>query len=216
MQMHHSFEVPAPIDKAWELLNDVARMAPCLPGATLDTVDGDDFTGRVKVKIGAITMSYAGKGTFIERDEAERRMAFEASGRETRGAGSVAVTVSVSLSGDETNTIATVTSELALTGKPAQFGRGILDDIADKIIGQFAKNLAADIEASQKPAPVAISADSNTVGDSATSAVPPVRENEALDLLEVAGLKAFLPKIVGGVGALLATLFVVHRVLRRR
>ena len=129
MELEHSFSVPVPVERAWDVLLDVERVAPCMPGATLDSVDGDEITGRIKVKVGPIQMTYAGTAKFTERDRDAHVIVLEASGKETRGAGTASASVRSELKadGDQTNVI--VHTSLNVTGKPAQFGRGVLAEV---------------------------------------------------------------------------------------
>ena len=142
MELSHSFTVPVPLDQAWDVLLDVERVAPCMPGATLDTVDGDDITGKIKVKVGPISMTYAGKAHFTERDRAAGVVILEAAGKETRGAGTASATVRSELTGSGAQTHVTVLTSLNVTGKPAQFGRGVLSEVGGRLVGIFADNLA--------------------------------------------------------------------------
>ncbi len=147
MELEHSFTVPVPVERAWDVLLDVERVAPCMPGATLDSVDGDDIKGRIKVKVGPISMTYAGTATFTERDKAARVVTLEASGKETRGAGTASATVRSVLADQDGQTQVTVHTTLNVTGKPAQFGRGVMAEVGGKLIGIFADNLAAMLAA---------------------------------------------------------------------
>jgi carbon monoxide dehydrogenase subunit G len=142
MELKHSFTVPVPLDRAWDVLLDVERVAPCMPGATLDSVDGDDITGKIKVKVGPISMTYAGKASFTERNRAAGVVTLEASGKETRGAGTASASVRSELTGDGDETHVTVVTNLNVTGKPAQFGRGVMNEVGGRLIGIFANNLA--------------------------------------------------------------------------
>ncbi|MEJ3749458.1 SRPBCC family protein [Actinomycetes bacterium KLBMP 9797] len=145
MRLDHSFTVPVKVEEAWEVLLDVPRVAPCMPGATLTDFDGDSFAGTVKVKVGPIVLTYSGKGRFVERDEAARRVVVEASGRDTRSAGTAAATVTATLTPDGEATRVEVATDLTITGRPAQFGRGMLADVSGRLIGQFADCLADKI-----------------------------------------------------------------------
>jgi len=149
MELEHSFSVPVPVARAWDVLLDVERVAPCMPGATLDSVDGDNISGRIKVKVGPITMTYAGTAKFAERDRDAGVVVLEASGKETRGAGTASATVRSELKADGDRTNVIVHTTLNVTGKPAQFGRGVLAEVGGKLIGIFANNLAAMLAAEQ-------------------------------------------------------------------
>jgi len=142
MELEHSFTVPVPEDRAWDVLLDVERVAPCMPGASLDSVDGDDIKGRIKVKVGPIAMTYAGTARFTERDPQAHVITLEASGKETRGAGTASATVRSVLQGENGQTHVTVHTTLNVTGRPAQFGRGVMAEVGGKLIGIFASNLA--------------------------------------------------------------------------
>lgn len=182
MKLDHSFTVPVPVEEAWGVLLDVPRVAPCMPGATLKNFDGEEFDGTVKVKVGPIVLTYTGKGRFVERDEAARRVVVEASGRDTRAAGTAAATVTATLVGEGDSTRVDVTTDLTVTGKPAQFGRGMLSDVGGRLIGQFADCLAGKLsgEPDAGPASAASAAGSDATppdapagsGDAAASAAP--------------------------------------------
>ncbi|MFL5051791.1 MAG: SRPBCC family protein, partial [Xanthobacteraceae bacterium] len=145
MEFDNSFEVPLPPAQAWTLLMDVERIAPCMPGAALDSVDGDDFTGRVKVKLGPINLTYQGKASFIEKDEAAHKAVIDARGKDQRGNGTAAATITASLADQGSTTRVDVLTDLNITGRPAQFGRGVMTDVGNKLLGQFADKLAAQL-----------------------------------------------------------------------
>jgi uncharacterized protein len=144
MELDNSFTVPVPPDQAWDVLLDVQRIAPCMPGATVDEVDGDVVTGRIKVKVGPVSLTYRGTAKFTERDPDARMVVVEASGKETRGSGTASATVRASLapgpSGDGTQV--TMHTTMNVTGRPAQFGRGVIVEVGGKLVDQFAQNLA--------------------------------------------------------------------------
>ena len=142
MELEHSFTVPVPENRAWEVLMDVERVAPCMPGATLDSVDGDEIKGRIKVKVGPINMTYAGTARFTERDPDAHVITLEASGKETRGAGTASAKVRSMLESQNGHTHVVVHTTLNVTGRPAQFGRGVMAEVGGKLIGIFASNLA--------------------------------------------------------------------------
>jgi carbon monoxide dehydrogenase subunit G len=145
VQLENSFTVPVPIDEAWRVLLDIERIAPCMPGAALDSVDGDDFTGRVKVKLGPINLTYQGKASFIEKDEAAHRAVIDARGKDQRGNGTAAAVVTATLAEAGSSTRVDVLTDLNITGRPAQFGRGVMTDVGNKLLGQFADKLAAQL-----------------------------------------------------------------------
>src|SRR5580693_3496290 len=151
MELEHSFTVPVPEDRAWEVLLDVERVAPCMPGATLDSVDGNEIKGRIKVKVGPIAMTYAGTARFTERDPDAHVITLEASGKETRGAGTASATVRSLLEGQGDQTHVVVHTSLNVTGRPAQFGRGVMAEVGGKLIGIFASNLAEMLAADPGP-----------------------------------------------------------------
>ena len=145
MQLENSFTVPVPVDEAWRVLLDIERIAPCMPGAALDSVDGDDFTGRVKVKLGPINLTYQGKASFIEKDEAAHKAVIDARGKDQRGNGTAAAVVTAKLKAEGAITRVDVLTDLNITGRPAQFGRGVMTDVGNKLLGQFADKLAAQL-----------------------------------------------------------------------
>jgi carbon monoxide dehydrogenase subunit G len=153
MQLESKFTIAAPIEKAWEALNTPQTVAPCFPGATLQTYEGDTFTGTVKVKLGPISLTYKGKGTYVTRDDTAHKVVIEANGRDSRGSGTASATVTGTMEADGPDkTSVTMVTDMTITGRPAQFGRGVISDVADKIIGQFAGCLA-DKLAPQASAP---------------------------------------------------------------
>ncbi|HEY0487169.1 MAG TPA: SRPBCC family protein [Mycobacteriales bacterium] len=150
MQLRHSFTVPVGVEDAWKVLLDVEAIAPCMPGATLGEVNGDEFTGTVKVKLGPIGLTYKGKARFAEKDVEARRAVIEASGKDARGSGTAKATVTTVLEAEsERSTRVVVDTDLNITGKPAQFGRGVMADVGNKLIGQFADCLEAKIAAGE-------------------------------------------------------------------
>jgi uncharacterized protein len=145
MELDNSFSVPVPPEQAWDVLLDVKRIAPCMPGATVDEVDGDVVNGHIKVKVGPVSLTYRGTATFTERDADARTILLEASGKETRGAGTASATVRASLEPDPSGngTLVTMHTTMNVTGRPAQFGRGVMVEVGGKLVDQFAVNLAA-------------------------------------------------------------------------
>lgn len=170
MQLENSFTVPVPADVAWRVLLDVERVAPCMPGATLDSVDGDTSNGRVKVKVGPITVTYKGTATFIEKDEAARRAVIEGAAKESRGSGTAKATVTMTMHEQGDQTEVKVVTDLNVTGKPAQFGRGVMADVSAKLIQQFADCLSEEIQASGAEASESAAAESAPAGTAAAEA----------------------------------------------
>jgi carbon monoxide dehydrogenase subunit G len=160
MKLENNFTIDAPVEKAWEALNSPETVAPCFPGATLTQYEGDSFAGTVKVKLGPIAMTYKGKGTYVTRDEAAHEVVIDASGRDSRGNGTANAKVTASLAADGPDrTSVSMVTDMTITGKPAQFGRGVIADVADKIIGQFsacvARKLAPEASAAADASPAA-------------------------------------------------------------
>ncbi|WP_026316221.1 SRPBCC domain-containing protein [Actinokineospora enzanensis] len=160
MRLEHRFTVPADLDTVWAAVLDPERVAPCLPGAALTGVAGTAFSGTVKVKLGPISLLYKGSGEFLERDADARRIVIKASGKDSRGNGTANATVTVTLSADGDTTVGRVDTDLAITGKPAQFGRGLIAEVGGKILDAFAANLAealttpaASVDAAAGPEP---------------------------------------------------------------
>jgi carbon monoxide dehydrogenase subunit G len=201
MELENSFVVPADIDTAWKTLLDVEAIAPCMPGAKLTSFDGDNFTADVKVKLGPVTMNFAGAGSFIEKDEANHKAVIDATGKETKGAGTAgAVITAVLVSEGPSSTRANIITDLTVTGKAAQFGKGVMADVSKRLIDQFAGNLEQVIVARQSTATAAAAA--VAAGGEAVVTAPapvPVMNNEALDLGNAAlvpVLKRVVPVVV--------------------
>ncbi len=174
MELEHSFIIPVPPEQAWPVLLDVERIAPCMPGATVDAVDGDVIKGRIKVKVGPVAMTYSGTAHFTERDEQARSITLEASGKETRGAGTASATVRSSLEDEGGQTKVVVHTSMNVTGL-AQFGRGVMAEVSGRIIERFAANLAAllaSAPAADAPAAPADVAASNGSGPGADASGP--------------------------------------------
>jgi carbon monoxide dehydrogenase subunit G len=164
VKLENSFTVPVTADVAWPVLLDVEQIAPCMPGATLTGRDGDDFTGTVKVKVGPVSLTYGGTATFASLDETNRVAVIEASGKETRGSGTAKAVITTRLTEAEGSTRVDVETELTITGKPAQFGRGVMAEISGKLITQFADCLAGKITADAPAAAPPATASSAAAG----------------------------------------------------
>ena len=216
MELNNDFEVAAPVDLVWAVLTDVERIAPCLPGAQLLEIEGDEFRGVVKIKVGPITAQYKGAASFSERDDVGHRAVLRAEGRDTRGAGNAAADITAELEATDIGTKVTVTTDLTVTGKVAQFGRGVMADVSKKLMGQFAENLSDLIAASGDKTVVDAAADEAAV-DVPVDETPAVRvvdapEVEAIDLLGAAGapiLKRLVPTLLAVVAVVVIILILV-------
>jgi carbon monoxide dehydrogenase subunit G len=155
MRLDHEFSVPVSAAQAWPVLLDIDRIAPCMPGATITKVDGDDFEGTVKVKVGPITVTYGGTASFLEKDESQRIAVLEARGKETRGSGTATARVTAQLFDEGATSRVAVTTDLSITGKPAQFGRGVMVDVGNKLLGRFADCLAKELGSDSRATPAA-------------------------------------------------------------
>lgn len=207
MELENTFVVPADIDTAWDTLIDVESIAPCMPGATLTSFDGEEFAANVKVKLGPVTMNFAGTGRFVSKDKDAYVAVIDATGKETKGAGTAGATITATLTSEGPNsTRATIVTDLTVTGKAAQFGRGVMADVSKRLITQFASNLEQVIAARTPAAAAAPDASAETgaaaVVETATPAAPaplPKLDNEALDLGNAAlvpVLKRVVPAII--------------------
>ena len=218
MDLNHTFTVAVPVADAWKILTDLERIAPCLPGAQLQEVEGDIYRGVVKIKVGPIQAQFKGQASFVERDDTAHKAVLKGEGRDTGGKGNASALITAEMTAvDADNTSVTVNTDLSITGKVAQFGRGAMADISDKLLGQFVENLnsmilsggstaahdapasAPDAEEAPTPAPQATS---EAPSASATApSTPGVRkidapEAEALDVLALGGstiIKMALP-----------------------
>ena len=194
MDLHHEFTVPVPATEAWKILTDLERLAPCLPGAQLTEIEGDIYRGQVKLKVGPILAQFKGQASFVSRDDTNFRASLKAEGRDTGGKGNASATITAQLFAvDAASAKCTVDTQLNISGKVAQFGRGALADVSDKLLLQFVDNLntliaSQPVESALNAAPTAASA-----APSAPSATPSVRKIEQtqevapLNLLDTAG-----------------------------
>lgn len=152
MELTHRFTVPTPVGETWEHFQDIASLAECFPGATVTGVEDDSFTGSCKVKLGPVALVYNGSGSFVEKDDAAHRFVVEAKGKDKRGNGTAGATVTLSMADAGGATDVDVRTDLAITGKPAQFGRGVMQDVSDKLLGQFVACLETRLGAQPEPA----------------------------------------------------------------
>jgi carbon monoxide dehydrogenase subunit G len=232
MDLTHRFTVPATVEEAWDHFQDLASVAECFPGAQVTSADGDSFAGSVKVKLGPIALLYNGSGTFLEKDEAAHRFVIDAKGKDKRGNGTAGALVTLTMSPAPAGTEIEVITDLSVTGKPAQFGRGVMQDVSDKLLGQFVgcleQRLAAAEEVAFAPlASVPAGDEAAPVDEPADEAadVPqppphhplphPPRHEEAIDLgatvLPIIA-KAYWKQALG----VLVALLVLRKLVRRR
>ena len=235
MELNNEFHVSVPIDVAWAVLTDLERVAPCMPGAELQEVEGDEYRGVVKVKVGPITAQYKGTAKFVEKDDDQHRAVLLAEGRDTRGQGNASATVTAVAIPDDDGTTVSIATELTITGKVAQFGRSVMADVSTKMLGEFADRLEADVlsqgsasqpapasaptpgsgEPKEASQPITQSAGEDTVAAEGSDP-PSVRTihsapAEPVDLLGAAG-----PSILKRVAPLAAIVSVVLLLWRRR
>ncbi|RIQ18932.1 SRPBCC family protein, partial [Jiangella rhizosphaerae] len=152
MQIDNEFTVSVPVDEAWAVLTDLEGIAPCMPGAQLTGRDGDVYRGRVRIKVGPVVSEYAGTATFAEKDDARHRAVISASGRDSRGAGNASAQIVAQLRPDGDRTVVTVDTDLHITGRIAQLGRGMIKEVSTKLLGQFADCLESKLAGSAAPA----------------------------------------------------------------
>ena len=201
MELNNEIEVNAPVDEVWNAFNTPEKIAPCLPGAELQKNDGEEFHGLVKIKVGPITAQYKGTATYMKRDEQGKKVIIKGDGRDVRGAGNASALITATLEETSpTTTQVNVKTELTITGKVAQFGRGAISDVSAKLMTQFAKNLEDLLEPAD-----------NSVSTEETMAPPAQNDDEALNLLGVVALpllKRFgFPLLVFGVALFLIIWF---------
>jgi uncharacterized protein len=175
MELTNEFHVAVPVARAWAVLTDVELIAPCLPGAQLEEIEGNEYRGGVKIKVGPITAQYKGKATFLEKDDVNHRAVLRAEGRDTKGQGNASATITATLVAAGTGTDVKVSTDLTITGKVAQFGRGVLADVSAKILGQFVTCLEHDVlvRPEETLAAVASASAASAVGSSVASAAAP-------------------------------------------
>lgn len=215
MDLNHQFTVAVPVEDAWKILTDLERIAPCLPGAQLQEVEGDIYRGVVKIKVGPIQAQFKGQASFVERNDAAHKAVLKGEGRDTGGKGNASALITAEMTAvDATSTSVTVNTDLSITGKVAQFGRGAMADISDKLLGQFVENLNTMIlsgGATSAPAAAPVSEPTPAAASSESAATSPAHdapsgvrkidapEAEALDVLALGGstiIKMALPIVV--------------------
>lgn len=222
MKIANEFTVSAPIARAWEVLTDLEEVIPLMPGAALGGRDGDDVLGKVKVKVGPVTSEFSGRVRFVEQDEAQYRAVIDGKGKEARGTGNATATVTAQLHEAGERTRVTVDTDLKVVGKLAQFGSGMLQQVSEKLLGQFVESLEAKLAAApHTPEPQTAEPQTAEPTDAPVAAAPaPAQPAEAapIDLLELAGgqtLKRYGP-VVAALFAAAAAVFALGRVLLGR
>jgi carbon monoxide dehydrogenase subunit G len=211
MKIANEFTVSAPIEEAWDVLIDLAQVIPLMPGAQMTGHDGDDVLGKVKIKVGPVTSEFSGKVHFVERDREQRRAIIDAKGKEARGTGNAAATVTAVLHDAGAQTRVTVDTDLKIVGKLAQFGGGMLQQVSEKLLGQFVESLEDKLASAHQPVGTAAVEEVSDASPPRTAA--PAAEPAPIDLLELAGgtaLKKFAP-LVFGVFAVAAAVFALGR-----
>ncbi|MFZ2176004.1 MAG: SRPBCC family protein [Rhodococcus sp. (in: high G+C Gram-positive bacteria)] len=218
MKIANEFTVSAPIERAWSVLTDLEEVAPLLPGARMTGREGDNYLGTVKVKVGPVTSEFKGKAAFLELDQTDHRAVIDASGRDSRGSGNASATITAQLHEHGAGTRVTVDTDMKIVGKLAQFGSGMLQQVSEKLLGQFADSLEAKLSGKTVGEVTAVPVSgAETEGLAALQATPQASpEQPAIDLLELAGVgqwKRYAP-VVFAVIAFVVVLVIAGR--RRR
>jgi carbon monoxide dehydrogenase subunit G len=220
MKIANEFTVSAPIEEAWGVLIDLEQVIPLMPGAQMTGHDGDDVLGKVKVKVGPVTSEFSGKVHFVERDFDQRRAVIDAKGKEARGTGNAAATVTAVLHDAGDRTRVTVDTDLKIVGKLAQFGSGMLQQVSEKLLGQFVEALEAKLATAHEP-PVASPVEevSNADTPRTVPAAAATAEPAPIDLLQLAGgtaLKKYAPLVFGAFAVVAAAFALGRLALGRR
>jgi uncharacterized protein len=209
MKLENEFRVDVPVEEAWRVLLDVERIAPCMPGAQLQEVEGDEYRGIVKVKVGPITAQYKGVARITESDDTNHRAVIRAEGRDTRGQGNASATATAGLEPDGDGTRVSIDSDVTITGKVAQFGRGVIADVSAKLLDQFVACLERDVLSSAGDGPA-----SNEVAESGNARTIEAPEAQPVDLLRTAGAPV-LKRVVPVAAAVVVVIVVVLILLLR-
>jgi uncharacterized protein len=215
MKIANEFTVSAPIERAWDVLTDLEQVIPLMPGATMTGREGDDVLGKVKVKVGPVTSEFSGKAHFVEKDRAEHRAVIDGKGKESRGTGNAAATVTAQLHAAGDRTRVTVDTDLKIVGRLAQFGSGMLQQVSEKLLGEFVQSLEARLAASPAgAAPAGAPAEPATQAAQAVQApTEPQPEAPPIDLIQLAGggaLKKYGPRVFAAF-AVAALIFMLGR-----
>jgi carbon monoxide dehydrogenase subunit G len=202
MDLNHEFVVNVPVAEAWVILTDLERIAPCLPGAQLTEIEGDTYRGQVKIKVGPILAQFKGQASFVSRDDVAHKASLKGEGRDTTGKGNASAIITAELTSvTPTSTKCTVHTELSISGKVAQFGRGALADVSDKLLAQFSENLNQLISAAPAPsAPAPATSEAQVPSEQPTIRKIDGPEVAPLNLLDTAGstiAKRAIPALIG-------------------
>jgi uncharacterized protein len=217
MKIQNEIEVAAPPEELFGVLSDVERVAPLLPGATLEGKDGDAYTGAVKLKIGPISASYRGRLRFVELDEESHRAVMEATAQETNGQGNAQATITASVSGSDSQSVLSLDTDLEVRGKAAQFGRGVLGNVSQRILDQFARNLESEVlssrDAGEEPPSEEEAEDDAAKEEAKEDRAAPAQPaaaagGESLDVLSFLGGSPGLSRAVPAVAGLVLGLFI--------
>ncbi len=212
MKLENDFRVSVPIDRAWEVLTNIPLITPCLPGATLTESEGEEFKGKIKIKVGPVTADYSGSAVFVRRDETDRLVEISASGRDSRGSGNASATITAAMTSDGDGTKVSIVTDLKISGKVAQFGKGMIAEVSGKLIDQFVTCIEQELLGEAIIDQVA--AEGAAAATAATAARPRTQQAETLDLMEFAGSSVY--KRVLPVLAAIAVLIVLRMSFKRR
>jgi len=216
MKLENEFRVSVPIDRAWEVLTDIPLITPCLPGATLTDHDADEYKGKIKIKVGPVTADYSGSAVFVQRDEAARHVEISASGRDSRGSGNASATIIADMTTDGDGTKVSISTDLKISGKVAQFGKGMIAEVSTKLIDQFVDCIEQELlgEAVIDEVAAESAAAPGAAAPAAAPARPRPQQAEALDLMEYAGNSVY--KRLIPIAAVIAVLIALGLILKRR
>ena len=226
MKIDNEFTVNVPVDEAWQVLTDLERIAPCMPGAQLTGRDGGAFLGKVKVKVGPVISEFAGTASFIEKDDATHHAVIDAKGRDSRGAGNASAIITAQLRADgDDRTVVSVETDLKISGKLAQFGSGMIAEVSSKLLAQFVDSLEKQLMTTPEQA---VEPDGSTPTDAVTAAdgsldlaapvarpvFRPTQEPEAVNLTQLAG-GAVAKRLLPVVGFLVVLAIIIYVIVRR-
>jgi uncharacterized protein len=235
VKIDQEFAVNIPIDRAWEVLTNLEGIAPCMPGAQLTGVEGDVFSGKVKIKVGPVISDYAGTARFVEKDDAGYHAVIDAKGKDSRGAGNANAMIDARLTADGDRTVVTVSTDLNISGKVAQFGSGMIKEVSAKLLGQFVANLETMLLAPEEAEPAEDAAASSAAEPdgsdlpAAESSAPPApvpptptrrvivteAEPEPLDLMSVAGMSVYKRAVPPVIAAVVLIALLIWAIARR-